>query len=64
MMGESLGVSKTATIKAVHRVCKVLSEVGERFISFPTGRQPSDVKAAFYKIAGENVTIFPLSYML
>lgn len=54
LVGESMGVSKAATIQAVHRVTKAICDLGRRFISFPTGREASTVKASFYNIAGKN----------
>ena len=53
VVGDTLGVSKAATVKAVHRVTKALCEVGKVFISFPTGRRASTAKASFFDIAGK-----------
>ena len=52
VIGDTLGVSKDATRMAVHRVSKALSAMGRGLVSFPTGRLASDVKKAFYSIAG------------
>lgn len=56
LVGDSLGVSKCATNKAVFRVSQALRSIARRFIYFPRGRQASTVKASFYNIAG-NKTI-------
>ena len=58
VVGATLGVSKDATTKAVHRVTKALCDVGKTFISFPAGRRSSAVKAVFYDIAGEKIGAF------
>lgn len=57
LVGDSLGVSKCATTKAVHRVSRAICDIGRQFIKFPVGRQASAVKAAFYDIAGKKMLL-------
>ena len=47
VVGDTLGVSKAATVKAVHRVTKALCVVEKVFISFPYGTTSINCESVF-----------------
>lgn len=53
LVGDSFGISVASVARCVDRVLFALCYITRQFITFPVGRQCSEIKRCFYDIAGE-----------